>query len=337
MKLSAPKISANLRNFPSWLSSTLRGWRDYFVNLPSRAKSLTRRQIKTKIAKYLFSFVLVYFIVGVLLGMGFYLKKIPLGNSFGDFWASLYPYPAEIVGMKVVTLRDIAKQEQIIYYFANSTGSDLGNRLEVDQKVMTTIEEVRLAQIALDKYNIKISDKDVDAIMKQIEDENGGAKNVENLLESLYGIKVNEFKLVVRDQLAKDKIKSEALKTVKVRHILVDSEDKAKELRTKITKGEIKFVDAVKANSKDTEANKKDGLVTTSESSEYIGRDSGLAKEFVDAAMKTKKGKISAPVKTEFGWHLILVEDAKGSVDMSYEDWLKDAQKNTLIWRLYRP
>jgi len=319
------------------VKALLVGWKDYFVNLPARAKSLTRKQIRVKIAKYLFAIVLVYFIVGILLGTGFYMKKIPLGNSFGSFWASIYPYPAEIVGLKAVTLKDLAKQEKIIYYFAGSTGSDLGNRLDVDKKVMETVEEVRLAQSTLDKYNVRVSNKDVDAIMKQIEDENGGADSVKSLLQSLYGISVIEFRSVVKDQLAKDKVKSDVLKTVKVRHILVDSEDKAKEIQDKMNKKEISFKNAVTQFSKDTEANKNGGLVTTSTSSEYVGRDSGLAKEFVNAAFKAKKGKVTGPIKTEFGWHLIVVDDVKGSLDMNYEEWLKDTKAHTILWRLYRP
>lgn len=337
MKLNVPKVSLSPNNISFWTANTLRSWREYIVNLPKRARGLTRKQIKTKIARYLFAIVLVYFITGILLGTGFYTKKIPLGNSFGYFWASIYPYPAEIVGLKAVTLKDIAKQEKIIYYFASSTGSDLGNRLEVDEKVMETVEETRIAQLALDKYNIRVTDKDVDAILKQIEDENGGKDQVEKLLESLYGIKVNAFRVVVKDQLAKDKVGSEILKNVKVKHILVDSEEKAKEIQDKINKKEIKFADAAKQFSKDTKANEKGGLVTTEQNNDYVGRDSGLAKEFIDAAFKAKKGKVTGPVKTEFGWHLIVVQDTKGKIDKNYEDWLKDAKKHTILWRLYRP
>lgn len=337
MQFKTPTINFNIKDLPSKLKTTLIGWKDYFVNLPARAKALTRKQIKVKIAKYLFAIVLVYFIIGVLLGVGFYSKRIPLGNSFGYFWASIYPYPAEIVGLKAVTLRDLAKQEKIIYFFANSTGSDLGNRLEVDKKVMETVEEVRLAQTALDKYNVKVSNKDVDTIMKQIEDENGGKDNVQKLLESLYGIQEDQFRGIVYDQLAKDKVKSDVLKNVKVYHILVDSEDKAKDIKNKVDKKEIKWADAVKEYSKDTEANKNGGLVTTATDSQYVNRDSGLAGEFIDAAMKATQGKVTGPIKTEFGWHLIVVQDVKGKLDMTYENWLKDAKAHTTIWRLYRP
>ncbi|MBQ3565187.1 MAG: peptidyl-prolyl cis-trans isomerase, partial [Alphaproteobacteria bacterium] len=42
----------------------------------------------------------------------------------------------------------------------------------------------------------------------------------------------------------------------------------------------------------------------------FFGRGS-MVKEFEDAAFSTKVGQISQPVKTQFGWHLIKVEEVR--------------------------
>lgn len=337
-RFNLPKLpQINIRNFPQWWSGLLLSWKEYFVSLPERMKRLTRREIRVKVARYLFAIIITYFVTGVICGFGFYLKRIPLNSQFGWVAASSYPFPAEIVGLQAVTLKDVADQEKIIYYFAETSGSSLGDRLEVDRKVMESIEEVRLAQKTIAQYGVKVTNKDVDEVMKKIEEENGGKEQVGELLESLYGLNIAEFKGIVRDQLNKDKVRTDVLKTIKVRHILVDDEGKAKEIKDKIDKGEKSFEDAAKEFSKDTKANEQGGLITTSENSEYVGRDSGLAQEFIGTAFQLSKGQISDPVKTEFGWHIIKVEDIKGKFDKTYSDWLKEAQQKTIIWKLYRP
>jgi peptidyl-prolyl cis-trans isomerase C len=42
----------------------------------------------------------------------------------------------------------------------------------------------------------------------------------------------------------------------------------------------------------------------------YFGKEQ-MVPEFADAAFKLDKGKISEPVKTQFGWHVLKVEDKR--------------------------
>ena len=81
------------------------------------------------------------------------------------------------------------------------------------------------------------------------------------------------------------------------KHILVDTEQEAIDLREKIAGGEISFEDAAKKHSKCPSGNNGGSLGS-------FGRGV-MVKEFEDAAFALKAGELSAPVKTEFGWHLI--------------------------------
>ena len=92
---------------------------------------------------------------------------------------------------------------------------------------------------------------------------------------------------------------------VKASHILVKEEDKAKELAAKLATGDDKaFAEAAKANSLDP-GSKEDGG-----SLGYFGRGQ-MVPQFEEAAFKLKKGEISPPIQTQFGWHIIKVEDRR--------------------------
>ena len=45
-----------------------------------------------------------------------------------------------------------------------------------------------------------------------------------------------------------------------------------------------------------------------------------MVKPFEDAVVSLAVGEISAPVQTQFGWHLILLNDARKSLAPSFED-----------------
>lgn len=96
-------------------------------------------------------------------------------------------------------------------------------------------------------------------------------------------------------------------KEVKAKHILVDSEATAKEVINKLKKGED-FVKLAQEYSKDQ--------VDLG----YFTKDM-MVPEFSNAAFNMKKGEYSkTPVKTEFGYHVILVEDARASKPLELKE-----------------
>lgn len=90
---------------------------------------------------------------------------------------------------------------------------------------------------------------------------------------------------------------------VRARHILVDSEDKAREVYEKIAHGE-EFSKMARDHSKDP-GSKDDGGDLG-----YFAQGQ-MVPEFETAAFKLKKGDVSMPVQTKFGWHLIKIEDRR--------------------------
>jgi peptidyl-prolyl cis-trans isomerase C len=97
--------------------------------------------------------------------------------------------------------------------------------------------------------------------------------------------------------------KAKPQEEVRARHILVESEEKAKEIFEKIAHG-AEFAAMAKQFSKDTGSKDEGGDLG------YFGRGR-MVPQFEEAAFKTPKGEISLPVQSQFGWHLIKVEDKR--------------------------
>jgi peptidyl-prolyl cis-trans isomerase C len=119
-------------------------------------------------------------------------------------------------------------------------------------------------------------------------------------------------------------------------HILVASKEKAEALIKKI-KGGAKFEDVAKAESTDnSKANGGDlGWFTTAR----------MVKPFGDAVKLLKKGEITAePVQTQFGWHIIRLDDTRDApfdqmkpqltnaiMQKKFQAYIDDLKKNAKI------
>ncbi len=90
---------------------------------------------------------------------------------------------------------------------------------------------------------------------------------------------------------------------VSARHILVETEDKAKEIKEKLKAGGD-FAALAKEFTMDT-ASKEDGGNLG-----YFGKGQ-MVPQFEEIVFTLKKGDVSDPVKTQFGWHLIKIEDKR--------------------------
>ena len=102
---------------------------------------------------------------------------------------------------------------------------------------------------------------------------------------------------------------------VRARHILVETEDEAKAIVDQL-KGGADFAALAKEKSKDPGSAQNGGDL------DFMGK-SELVPEFADVAFKMYPGQTSNPVKTQFGWHVIKLEEKRNRQPPPY-DALKD-------------
>lgn len=105
-------------------------------------------------------------------------------------------------------------------------------------------------------------------------------------------------------------------KEYSVRHILVEKESEAKAIAAKLKKGG-KFDKLAESSSKDAGSKEKGGDLGWIP----VGNiPNAFVKPFGDALMNLSKGKISEPVQSQFGWHIIKLDDVRDLKLPSYEE-----------------
>jgi len=107
----------------------------------------------------------------------------------------------------------------------------------------------------------------------------------------------------------------------KARHILVQDQAKAEELLKSIQDKKITFEDAAKRDSIDAGSGQNGGDLGWAPASNYVP-------EFAQAVEQLKQGEMSnAPVQSQFGWHIIQLDDARPLVFPPLEEVKQQLQE----------
>lgn len=111
-------------------------------------------------------------------------------------------------------------------------------------------------------------------------------------------------------------------KEVRARHILVEKEDEAKAILADLKQGKD-FAAIAKEKSKDPGSKENGGDLG------YFTKEQ-MVSEFAEIAFKLEKGQLSDPVKTQFGWHVLKVEDKRNRPVPEF-DKVKDQVQSFVI------
>jgi peptidyl-prolyl cis-trans isomerase C len=111
---------------------------------------------------------------------------------------------------------------------------------------------------------------------------------------------------------------------VRARHILVPTEAEAKAVQAEVQKG-TDFAELARQKSKDPGAAAEGGDLG------FFTKEQ-MVPEFAEVAFKLNKGDVSDPVKTQFGWHIIKVEDKRTKPMPPFEQ-VKNQVENLVMQR----
>ena len=190
---------------------------------------------------------------------------------------------------------------------------DLPPKLRFPFVVEYLIERHLLAQ-----YAVKEGIADTDEYKRRLALYQAKALRDAYFFQKIRPLVTEEEMKAVYDQ---ESAKLQQTERVRARHILVGTEQEAKDILARLGKGE-KFEDLAKHFSLD--------------GSKDYGGDLGyftqpeMVPEFSKATFALKTGETSAPVKTDFGWLIIRLEDRKQGSAQPY-DQVKSAIRNVLL------
>ncbi|WP_353762694.1 peptidylprolyl isomerase [Cytobacillus sp. T106] len=262
--------------------------------------------------------------------MGFLTKKIGLGilvlilaaAGTAAFFLSKEPAVASVGSESI-------KKEELYSLLVKQYGDEALEALVTD----------KIIEMEAKKEKVTISDKEKEEELKNLKESYGGEEGfkaaleqsgvteagiaediekylkTEKLLEPRIDLKEDEIKAYFdenKDQFAQQE-------QVKASHILVEDEATAKEVKSKLDKGE-EFADLAKEYSTDASNAESGGELG------YFGKGE-MEAAFEEAAFALKANEISGPVKTDYGYHIIKVEDKKEAKEAVYEDSKETAKK----------
>jgi foldase protein PrsA len=215
----------------------------------------------------------------------------------------------------------------------------------VKQYGPVTVEKIiadKIVAIEAKKQKISISDADLNTEVDKLKESYGGEDVFNQMLKSnntsLNALKEDlENYLTLRKLLEPQiEITDEELKTyfdenkdsfgeteqVNASHILVEDEATANDIKQKLTDG-ADFAELAKEFSTDEGSKDNGGQLG------FFPKGT-MVTEFEDVAFSLPVNQISDPVKSDFGYHIIKVEEKKEAKEASYEDSKADIRE-TLI------
>ncbi|MFA6428154.1 MAG: peptidylprolyl isomerase [Candidatus Buchananbacteria bacterium] len=253
------------------------------------------------------SFLVIILIVVVVQIVGFY--RYSFDNKVANFIVKVIPLPAAKVDGQIVWLSDYLKDYQTLNLFyskqAATSNTVAPAASEIKDNVITRLERNIILNKLAKERKIAVTTSDLDAEIKKVIDQAGSEDKVKEILKDLYNWQIADFKEnVLKPYLLQQKLQ-EALNNDE--QLNATKLAKAQEALAKVKEAKATFADLAKQYS-------EDGNASTGGELGWFGKGD-MVKEFEDAAFGLGIGKTSDLVKTQYGYHIIKLEDTRKNAE----------------------
>ncbi len=282
----------------------------------------------------------VFLLAGSVFAVGIY--KYDWDNRPTQIAKKTFPFPAAMIGLNTITINQVEQEADRLNHFFVQTDQveEAPEESVMKNQILERLIENEVVKSLSKKHNIKVTNEDVDQQYQEIAEQNGGADKLEKLLGDLYNLSPNEFKELVLRQLRMEelnyKFDNELRSKIEARHILIKVDEDANKKQTE---------DAKKKAQDILEKAKKDGAdfakLAKNHSQDKASKDDGgklpmfgagdMVENFEKAAYELEVGEVSDLVETQFGFHIIKVEDKQGEIKKSFSQWIEDMKDQWFV------
>lgn len=232
-------------------------------------------------------------------GLGAY--QLNWDNRLVNALLRIFPYPAAIVDGHIVSFYDWREETKGVLILSKTKFSNV-SELAVQQDVLDKlINDVFLRKLAK-QFKVKVTPADIDKRIDDIANQLGSRDVLASNVQQLFGWDLPTFiKRVVRSDVLRAKLE---LVVQNSSALWLEAEKSAQDVLSQLKDGQKTFAELAKEYSADT--------ATAPNGGELGWFPAGvMVKEFEDAAFALKKGETSGLVKTQYGYHIIFLEDKK--------------------------
>ena len=206
---------------------------------------------------------------------------------------------------------------------------------QTGQEALDNLVVKKIIELEAEDQNIEVTAEEIDKEVEELAEYYGGKDAMTQTL-AMYNINLDQVREDVTVNIKLEKLLSQRIEItdqevqehfqvnqeayaveeqIKVSHILVDSEETAQEITTLLAEGR-NFADLAEEYSTDTGSKEQGGdlgMITRGE----------MGEEFDQVAFALQPGQISDPVKSEYGYHIIKVDEKTearpGTLEENYE------------------
>ena len=330
-KKSEPEMEPKL---PQLTGKYIKKFWPGFLRLPKLPQN--KKTLILSILIFLITATIIFFLSG--------LYYFAWDNQITKLITKIIPLPAAVVNFQIATYTDWQKQVNTLsnfYQQEKEKNSDLiiPSLKEAKNNVLERLIDYQILKQAAMKYQISVSQQEIDQQINKLIAELGSRETLEKQLNDLYKWTINDFtNEIIKPLIVKNKLGIAITLDDKINQA---TREKAQEILDEVKAKPEEFSELAKKYSEDVTSDLGGDLG-------YFGLGQ-MVPEFEQAAFALGVGQISDLVKTKFGFHIIKVEEKITEPEQQttlirarhilirgkdLDSYLDELKKQAVIWRL---